>query len=342
MDTISVVGGGIAGLALVAALDPGRFRVVLHEQSPDRPPAGTALAMWPEVMAALERIGAASDVLRDSLLIERLQVADGAHRPIMTTTAQQPQLITRPRLLAALDAAVPASVERVTTRVTDPAKLPGALIVGADGVHSVVRRRMLGGRVDARPVGLVALRGVSPVSTDEMVELWSGGWLCGLSPVAGGGSNWYLAGWADGDPGAIERLDDAQAHDLAVSHAATFGARAREVIAATAPATVLRQQLWVTPARLRVARGRAVLIGDAAHAMCPNLGRGACESILDAVSLGTAINERGISGGVRRYRRERVVRAQGVKAASRAVLALSTVRRGGELRNRVLRALPVR
>lgn len=341
MTTISVVGGGIAGLTLAAALDPRQFDVVLHEQAPDRPPAGTALAMWPEVMAALARIGAAPGVLRDSLLIERLQVTDASHRPIITNTSQRPQLITRPRLLAALDAAVPVSVERRTERVSDPAALGADLVIGADGVHSVVRRRMFPGRVDARPVGVVAVRGVSSAPSDEMVEIWSDGWLCGLSPVASGGSNWYLAGRIGADPATIEQLGDEQAHAFAVARAARFGQRAEAVVAATAPEKVLRQQLWVTPARLRVAHGRAVLIGDAAHAMCPNLGRGACESILDAVSLGLALNEHGIAGGARRYRRERAARAQLVKAGSRAVLAVSTMRRGAQVRNRGLRLLPV-
>lgn len=340
MGTISVVGGGIAGLTLAAALDPARWDVTIYEQAPDRPPAGTALAMWPEVMVALGAIGAADAVRRHSLVIDRFEVADGARRPIIVNTSQQAHLVTRPRLLDALTAAVPSSAVRRTARIEDPADLATDLVVGADGVHSVVRRTVFGG--DARRVGVVAFRGISPVPTSGMVELWQDGALCGLSPTVTGESNWYLACRADGDFADVESMDDAAAHRAAMSLADRFGDEAVALIGATPQSQVLRQEIWVAPARWRLTSGRTVLVGDAAHAMCPNLGRGACESILDAVTLGHALNSLDITAALRHYQRRRALRTQGVRAASRAVLALSELRRGAGVRNALLRLGPGR
>lgn len=55
---VAVVGGGIAGLALAAGLDPDRFEVVLHEAEPERKALGAPLGLWPSALKALARVGA--------------------------------------------------------------------------------------------------------------------------------------------------------------------------------------------------------------------------------------------------------------------------------------------
>jgi len=57
MEALSVVGGGIAGLALAACLDPARFRVTVHERREEPPSVETSLAMWPEAQQALDGVG---------------------------------------------------------------------------------------------------------------------------------------------------------------------------------------------------------------------------------------------------------------------------------------------
>ena len=341
MSTISVVGGGIAGLTLAATLDPDRWSVTLHEQAPDRPPAGTALAMWSDVMAALDAIGVGDVVRNSSLLLDRFEVTDGAGRPLAVSTSQRAQLVMRPTLLEALAAAVPDSVVRSTGRIDDPSALPGDLVVGADGVHSAVRRTIFGGK-PARKVGIVAFRGLSPVPTPGMVELWQDGALCGLSPTATGESNWYLACRATGAYTDVESLDDQAVHTAAVDLAQRFGTEAVAVVESTPPAQLLRQDIWVSPPRWRLTSGRAVLIGDAAHAMCPNLGRGACESILDAVALGQALNTMPVPQALRHYQRTRAARTQGLRAASSLTMRVSMLRRGAGVRDALLRMGPGR
>lgn len=362
-----MVGGGIAGLALAAALDPRRWEVTVVEARPDRPPAGTALAMWPAAMAALETAGAADAVRRSGIPLTDMTIRDRRRRIIARAPATGGLLVNRPELLAALRDALPRSVTQLVGTVTDPttlARKTGAdLVVGADGVHSVVRRALWPG-TRARQVGYLALRGISPEPVTGAVELWHESRLCGLSATADGSTNWYVCGrigerWpASERPGAtahdVATWDDAQANAVAVAAASRFGPQAKAVVAATDPARLLRQEIWTVP-RLRSWRGGlqvdgrhvpAVLIGDSAQAMCPNLGRGACESLVDAAALARALNDvaasDGLDAALASYERQRQPAARRIQLASRAVLTVSTLRRGAAARNALLRAVSPR
>ena len=162
MTRIRIVGGGIAGLALAASLDPERFDVTLVEQRAELPDIRTILAMWPEAV----------DSARDDRHGRRRAEREPVDRPLPAPQRHGPHLVgaadaggvlvARDDLLAALDAAVPASVARVTERVERVVAEPGELVVGADGVHSIVRRSGWGDRADATLTPYLAVRGVLP------------------------------------------------------------------------------------------------------------------------------------------------------------------------------------
>ncbi|GAB3299298.1 FAD-binding monooxygenase [Epidermidibacterium keratini] len=335
---VTIVGGGIAGMTLAAALDPERWEVHVHD--PGREAAGTTLAMWPEAMAAFQRLGHAQDIRDRALEWDTIRLTDASGNPIAAAPRVTAYLIDRPDLHDALRAMVPRSVIWHPETISAPDPSDCDVLVGADGVHSVVRTHLFGHRAAARQVGYVALRGIARRTRTDMVEAWHEGVLSGRSPSASGDSNWYLCAKTGSQYADISRWDDDRAHTEALALAEPFGVDAVETVAATAPDRVLRQHIWTVPARWQLVRDNAVLIGDAAHAMCPNLGRGACESIIDAVALGTALNERPVPEALRHYQRSRALPSQGIRAASRGVLAVSAMRRGARVRNRLLRALP--
>ncbi|WP_159607576.1 FAD-dependent oxidoreductase, partial [Agromyces humi] len=138
--TVGIVGGGIAGSALAARLDPTRFHVTIHERRAELPATGTSLAMWPEAQAALATIGVLDRLQEAGIALDRFPMRSESGRTLADLPADG-LLLGRRDLLAALDAAVPDTVERVTERVEDPDRIEADVVVGADGVRSVVRRR---------------------------------------------------------------------------------------------------------------------------------------------------------------------------------------------------------
>ncbi|WP_206074372.1 FAD-dependent oxidoreductase [Antribacter gilvus] len=322
MQPVTIVGGGIAGLALAAALDPERFEVTLHEQRPELPAVGTTLAMWPEAQRALDAIGAL-DPLRDHPRATTLGIGSVTGARWVTAPADAALLVARGDLLGALDAAVPPQVQRVTGRVDRfPAVPEGAVVVGADGVHSVVRAAVDPPRATARLTSCLAVRGVVPdrLPADLMGEYWGRGLLFGTGPHRAG-TNWYTSFRSDLGPRGVD-VAEALAETRA-RHATSTAPAVTRVLAAAEVGTTLAQRIWTTPSLHTYVRGRTVLVGDAAHAMYPNLGRGACESLLDAVALGRLLGERPVGEALAAYDRERRRRTQGLQRGSALMMRLA-------------------
>src|SRR5581483_9678938 len=106
-----------------------------------------------------------------------------------------------------------------------------------------------------------------------------------------------------------------------------------EVLAALTPDGILRHDLYATPALPRFVDGNLALIGDAAHAMPPDLGRGAGEALVDAVTLAGQLAEAStVDSALRGYDALRRRTVQRVVRAAAAAAALT----------RWTRALPVR
>jgi 2-polyprenyl-6-methoxyphenol hydroxylase-like FAD-dependent oxidoreductase len=71
--------------------------------------------------------------------------------------------------------------------------------------------------------------------------------------------------------------------------------------------------------------------------MTPNLGRGACEALVDAVALADLLNARPLRDALQTYSRQRWLRTQALRAASSAMTRLALADRAQPLRDGLLR-----
>ena len=131
----------------------------------------------------------------------------------------------------------------------------------------------------------------------------------------GSRSYWFTAHRSE----LAEPLDAAQVLGEARDRFHEAAPVVRRILAEAGPDT-LATALWVTPRLQRYVRGRYVVIGDAAHAMLPNLGRGACCAIVDAASLARTLNA---GSDLRRWQARRLPVTQLARIASAAVMRVA-------------------
>lgn len=340
---IAIIGGGIAGLMLAACLAPQRFEVTIYEDRPGRRGSGAVIGIWPSAMRALGALGLAQSLASNGVGVGGGFVRDGAGRALIGMDGVDLTMVTRPQLIDALEAAVPPQVTRVTGLIEDVGSLPADVVVGADGVRSVVRRRAFGDHLHARPTPWLALRGMldGTPSPEHIGEYWGRGDLFGLTPAPGPCTYWFVAFRSDLGP---EDVDPAEALAEARCRIDTPGRcpAVREALHRAEASTTLAQRIFEAPPMRRMTRGSTVLVGDAAHAMTPNLGRGACEALVDAYVLAAMLNDprRCPTAAFAAYERRRLAPTQALRLASRAAMHVAMSTRAQPTRDAVLRRLP--
>ncbi|OLT19059.1 hypothetical protein BJF80_13555 [Serinicoccus sp. CUA-874] len=308
---VAIVGGGIAGLTLAAAL-PSCVEVTLHEAQPERA-TGAALGLWPAAVRALGRVGVDLPPPAPPGRAGLFGV-DGRRRLHLATPALT--LLERPDLMAALEAAVPARVTRVHQEVEDPTALDADLVVGADGVRSQVRGLVQ--RADRVATPWVALRGLAgPADPAEVGEYWGPDRLFGLVPLDARRSYWFTTHRSDLGPEPLEVPEVlAQARTRFGGDCATIRRHLE-----TADDRILATRIWTVPALRRYARERYVVVGDAAHASTPNLGRGATDAVLDATSLAATLTGH---GSLLRWQAARLPATRASALGAAALMRLAT------------------
>ena len=360
---ILVVGGGIGGLTAGIALSRAGFDPLVLERHAAPAEVGAGLSLWPNAIHPLRDLG-----LGDAVASAGLESRGGALRlsggrvlaslpgARLDDRFGAPLLfLHRADLIELLRTALPQGALREGARVTEVREhaggvtvtldggddLEGALIVGADGVRSLVRDRLWGDAV-AAPSGDVAWRAVVPMG-DELApldgETWGRGLLFGAVPLSGERIYWF-AGATAGEHGDA---NPERERDLLEARFASWAVPAARLIRRTDPATIIRTPLLERAVAAPLARGRTALLGDAAHPMFPNLGQGGCQAIEDAVVLASALaGEPDLAAALARYDRMRRERVAKIVARSRRTgqAALLASRPLSTLRNLLLRCTP--
>ncbi|MBX3142617.1 MAG: FAD-dependent monooxygenase [Trueperaceae bacterium] len=296
---IAVIGAGIGGLVAAVGLQRNGHDVVVYEQRDDPSPAGAGLTLFGNAFDALDMVGLGEVVRGVS------SGAIGAMRAGQREPSGAWLMTTPPAAVASLRSAHRVELHRVLTEALQPGTLhvgtPALVsdtgspevsvdgrterfdvVVVADGIRSR-NRAALGLDTGVRYAGYTAWRGVTgaPVALGgEAGETWGRGRVFGVVPLPDERVYWFAT---LSTPANTVFPNE---HEAVLSHFAKWHAPIRACIDATPPDQLLRHDihdLAKLPTSFR--RGRTVLLGDAAHAMTPNLGQGAGQAIEDAVTL---------------------------------------------------------
>ncbi len=341
-QNITILGGGIGGLAAAIALSRKGAQVTVLEQAPEITEVGAGLQISPNGVRVLRALGLETRAMELSMRSKGVWLRDGlSGREVFDLNfnvlapddtfllfhrADLIDLLAEGARAAGVDirlnqpvADVADGPDGVTLMMADGAQHHCQFLIGADGLHSVVRRRLNG---DPRPffTGQVAWRAVVPASGREQAEATvfmgprrhmvtyplRGGSLVNIVAVEER-DTWAEEGWNIADDPANLRAaftgfcDDAMALLERVEDVKVWGLHRHEV----AP-------IWYRGN----AGGHMVLLGDAAHPTLPFMAQGAVMALEDAWVLAHCLSTSGMERGGALYQARRGPRTRHIVEAA--------------------------
>ena len=292
-----IAGGGFAGLAAACALAQRGWRVRVHERGTELRTAGAGIYVYENGLRVLEALGAFDHAVRGASVAQTREVRDARNRVISThkwNRVGRVYSIVRQRLIDALaDAAKRAGAEIVTGSeaigvtpdgellLLDGQRVSANLVVGADGVNSRVRDGLgLLARRKAMPDG--AIRVLLPKTAEERaagdtgttIEYWSGSRRILYTPCSD--DEIYVAmTMLDKDAAARATPIDVALWTKAFPHLADLIRRIGDG----------RYDRFELIKLKRWSSGHVAILGDAAHALPPNLGQGGGCAMMNALAM---------------------------------------------------------
>jgi 2-polyprenyl-6-methoxyphenol hydroxylase-like FAD-dependent oxidoreductase len=308
---VAVLGAGPAGMAAALGAIKAGHDVVVYERYREARPAGNILNLWPPPVKALRALGVDTDDLGAPTHSEFRNLRGKVRVDVKLDEDVQQAFgggfigLLRPELYERMLAAIPPGVIRfdqqvdrieqddraVTLHFSDGSVAEHDVLVGADGIDSLVRRT-LWGDAPKREHRLHIFGGFTFAEVDGTAPnkcvlthgaTVQGSWTS-IRNRGRDGHQWWVLTATDPDAAAPEDLKAAAA-DLA----AGFPAPLPGLVAATEPGNVQRWVLRDRPALKQWSKGRVTLVGDAAHPTSPYAAYGAGMSIEDGYFLGVAL-----------------------------------------------------
>ena len=333
VSSVLVVGGGITGSVLALALAQRGVAVTLAEITPQWGGAGHGITVQGNLLAALGTVGVLDEVLGRGVPFDQLRMrnADGSLiAEVPTPHTGGPAL---PATLGALRSdiqdilcahvyaagvtvrlglsvrAIDSGGQRARVEFTDGSAAEYDLVVGADGIRSAVRA-MLGIATVPQPTGMSIWRVVAgrPAEMD-CAEVYYGGprYKVGYSPISPSQCYAYLLDvdgrLADfGDKPAWQHM-----YERSAGYGGTWG-KIRETIGPESNVSHTRIEWLLVDDPWY--RGRAIVIGDAAHACPPLIAQGAAMCAEDAVVLAELVTSLSADEALPAFMRRRLPRVE--------------------------------
>jgi len=323
-----IIGAGIGGLSAAIALRRVGIESKVFEQAEQLREVGAGLTFWTSGLNAMASLGVADSVIAAATIVKRFEqrtwrgsLLNALQWSNVVGKEGRPAAICvhRRELLAQLARVVdPQSIHcghaciaieedsrGVTARFGNGREAHGDMLIGADGLHSVIRK-LLHGAAKPRYAGYTCWRGVAKydgksLPADTAFEAWGPGQRFAAHHLGDGRVFWY--GTKNCAEGGIDGVGGRKADALECFN--NWAAPVPEIIGASEE-NILRNDIVDRKPIKNWGSGHVTLLGDAAHPTTPNLGHGACMAIQDAVVLGDCLRQASSAqAGLRSYEKKR-------------------------------------
>ncbi|MBD2307366.1 FAD-dependent urate hydroxylase HpxO [Chroococcidiopsis sp. FACHB-1243] len=341
---VVIIGAGIGGLTAGIALRQAGYEVEIYDRVKELRPAGAGISLWSNGVKVLNRLGLGEKMAAIGGLMDRMQyltlkgdvLSDIDLHPLVEEVGQRPYPVARADLQQMLLEAYPGEVKlehkciaveqdenSVTAIFENGHRTTGDLLIAADGVRSLLRTYVLGQEVQPNYGHYVNWNGLVPTSEDLAAK---NSWVifvgehkrASMMPVAG--DRFYFFFDVPLPKGTVSSPENYRAE--LIEHFQGWAQPVQNLIQRLDPHKTNRLEIHDVGPIDRMVRGRVALLGDAAHATCPDLGQGGCQAMEDGLVLTQYLLTTNISMeyALKRYEADRKERTSAVveKARKRA------------------------
>ena len=361
-----IIGGGIAGLAAAKGLQRIGWEVAVYEQAPVLKALGAGLVLSANALKALRALGLLEavlaigqplhnfkilskkgSVLADTnylLLSERfgiqsfISVHRGDLQQVLLNELEPLQVHTGKRFKS-----LEQNRQQITVSFEDGTLASADLLIACDGVHSAVRQQLVP-ESKKRYAGYTCWRGITlerpaALPQHQATESWGRGDRFGIVPLTNGRVYWFAC------------LNAPQQQDPQMKAIGLGGLKQQfhtyhqpvpQLLDLTPPEALLWNDIVDLKPLSTYVYGRAVLLGDAAHATTPNMGQGACQALEGAAVMIAQLATLPLREALQAYDRMRVPRASSIVKQSWQLgkIAQASNPLGVWLRDRLLPLVP--
>ena len=322
-----IIGGGIGGVTAAIALKQAGLDVTVYERAEVLREVGSGLPLWTNALRTLHVLGLTGELEKLGVQVSSMRVTtwkgdtltDTKNDKHLKTLGTITIVVHRAELLALLLKTLgednvqlgmtcigfSQDASGVTAQFANGQEVRGDVLIGADGIHSIIRTQLFG-LIKPKYVGYTCWRGLAHTARTGL-ETWAWGKGCqfGITPMSQERAYWFVQKYAP--EGEEDKPGGRKDGILELFH--DWHDPIPAVIKATAETDILRNDIYELQHLHEWSNGHATLLGDAAHAMTPNLGMGACQAIEDAVALAVCLKDTtNIAAALKNYEKRRVTR----------------------------------
>lgn len=314
MESLNIVvaGAGMGGLSAAVALRQAGHRVHVYERAAQLAPVGAAISIWPNGVRVLDALGLGASIESAGGHMQTMSYSDRlGHlltrldlQPLYSHARRRAFPIARARLQSILLEA--AGVENVTLGVacldyeereasvqvmlSTGETVTADLLIAANGTHSSLRDKVAGQAIPRRYCGYVNWNGRIKSATnlapaDEWVQYVGDYKRVSLMPMGNDELYFFF------DVPLPAGTTNVREHYLAElqQHFVGWPEPVQQLLQRLDPAAIARVEIHDTARVPHLVSERVALLGDAAHAMTPNIGQGGCQAMEDAWVLARCI-----------------------------------------------------
>ncbi|CAN1554234.1 UbiH 2-polyprenyl-6-methoxyphenol hydroxylase and related FAD-dependent oxidoreductases [Flavobacteriaceae bacterium] len=358
-ETVNIIGAGIGGLTTALTFKQRGVNVNLFESSAEIKPVGAGIILANNAMQVFQKLGIQDKIEKAGNKISFMKITDDQLNPLSVVNLSEYEqkygvsniAIHRGELQKILANEIGFDNINLSKRLSkieknrlfkltfeDNSTIESKLVIGADGIKSVVRNQLFE-KSTLRNPNQICWRGICEIDLpqkyhNELNEAWGKGKRFGFVKISDKKVYWY----------ALTNSKNVEISDVNLTEFfSEFHSDILNILSATKKEQIIVSDIFDLKPIDKWQNENVCLVGDAAHATTPNLGQGACQAIEDAYVLGKLLdNGMPIENTFKAYEKLRRKKAHTIVSTSWTVGKMAHIenRLGIWLRNLVMKNMP--